>query len=545
MPNKKKRINKNPTFQSGAKQEKSVYYYKLIIISIIFLMLSIQGVYSSSLTDIFSGTSSESSNIEINFQGNQEKITDILKQEIKIIGTKDSKKIPVIIQFNTKPTNSHINSLETLGAKIKYKYGIIDAVALSISSDLIEQISQLSFIKSVEYDAETRIVLAQSALQIKANRVWLEHGIEGKNIRIAVLDTGIDNNHQDLQNVILEKDFTGEGTDDEHGHGTHVASIIAGSGKSSAGLYKGIASKASLMDIKVLNKQGSGRLSDTIAGIEYAVINNADVISMSLGAIIPCNGLDATSLASDVAVKKGIVVVVAAGNSGPLPGTIGSPGCAREVITVGAVDHLDKIAVFSSRGPTLDGRVKPDIVAPGVLITAAKSGGGYTIMSGTSMSTPMVSGVVALILSKNPGLSPEQIKNVLKETAKDLGEDKNIQGAGRVDAYLSFTKASGLEPQSEEEKQKKTEEANKKEAEETAKESGEIDESKKVDEDTRNNQKYYVVRGDKQDENKIKIIEVWVNADTKNIDFIEEINWLQAFVGDFIRMLKNLLDKII
>jgi len=545
MPNKKKRINKNPTFQSGAKQEKSVYYYKLIIISIIFLMLSIQGVYSSSLTDIFSGTSSESSSIEINFQGDQQKITDILKQEIKIIGTKDSKKIPVIIQFNTKPTNSHINSLETLGAKIKYKYGIIDAVALSISSDLIEQISQLSFIKSVEYDAETRIVLAQSALQIKANRVWLEHGIEGKNIRIAVLDTGIDNNHQDLQNVILEKDFTGEGTDDEHGHGTHVASIIAGSGKSSAGLYKGIASKASLMDIKVLNKQGSGRLSDTIAGIEYAVINNADVISMSLGAIIPCNGLDATSLASDVAVKKGIVVVVAAGNSGPLPGTIGSPGCAREVITVGAVDHLDKIAVFSSRGPTLDGRVKPDIVAPGVLITAAKSGGGYTIMSGTSMSTPMVSGVVALILSKNPGLSPEQIKNVLKETAKDLGEDKNIQGAGRVDAYLSFTKASGLEPQSEEEKQKKTEEANKKEAEETAKESGEIDESKKVDEDTRNNQKYYVVRGDKQDENKIKIIEVWVNADTKNIDFIEEINWLQAFVGDFIRMLKNLLDKII
>ena len=529
----------------GAKQEKSVYYYKLIIISIIFLMLSIQGVYSSSLTDIFSGTSSESSNIEINFQGNQEKITDSLKQEIKIIGTKDSKKIPVIIQFNTKPTNSHINSLETLGAKIKYKYGIIDAVALSISSDLIEQISQLSFIKSVEYDAETRIVLAQSALQIKANRVWLEHGIEGKNIRIAVLDTGIDNEHQDLQNVILEKDFTGEGTDDEHGHGTHVSSIIAGSGKSSAGLYKGIASKASLMDIKVLNKQGSGRLSDTIAGIEYAVINNADVISMSLGAIIPCNGLDATSLASDVAVKKGIVVVVAAGNSGPLPGTIGSPGCAREVITVGAVDHLDKIAIFSSRGPTLDGRVKPDIVAPGVLITAAKSGGGYTIMSGTSMSTPMVSGVVALILSKNPGLSPEQIKNVLKETAKDLGEDKNIQGAGRVDAYLSFTKASGLEPQSEEEKQKKTEEANKKEAEETAKESGEIDESKKVDEDTRNNQKYYVVRGDKQDENKIKIIEVWVNADTKNIDFIEEINWLQAFVRDFIRMLKNLLDKII
>ena len=545
MPNKKKRINKNPTFQSRAKQEKSVYYYKLIIISIIFLMLSIQGVYSSSLTDIFSGTSSESSSIEINFQGDQQKITDILKQEIKIIGTKDSKKIPVIIQFNTKPTNSHINSLETLGAKIKYKYGIIDAVALSISSDLIEQISQLSFIKSVEYDAETRIVLAQSALQIKANRVWLEHGIEGKNIRIAVLDTGIDNNHQDLQNVILEKDFTGEGTDDEHGHGTHVSSIIAGSGKSSAGLYKGIASKASLMDIKVLNKQGSGRLSDTIAGIEYAVMNNADVISMSLGAIIPCNGLDATSLASDVAVKKGIVVVVAAGNSGPLPGTIGSPGCAREVITVGAVDHLDKIAVFSSRGPTLDGRVKPDIVAPGVLITAAKSGGSYTIMSGTSMSTPMVSGVVALILSKNPGLSPEQIKNVLKETAKDLGEDKNIQGAGRVDAYLSFTKASGLEPQSEEEKQKKTEEANKKEAEETAKESGEIDESKKVDEDTRNNQKYYVVRGDKQDENKIKIIEVWVNADTKNIDFIEGINWLQAFVRDFIRMLKNLLDKII
>jgi len=510
-------------------------------------VLSIQGAYSFSLTDILPETSAESSNIEINSQGNQEKITDNLNQEIKSIGTKDSKEIPIIIQFNTRPTNSHISSLETLGVKIKYEYEIIDAIALSIDSNLVNQLSSLDFIKLVEYDAETRIVLAQSALQINANRVWLEHGIEGKNIRIAVLDTGIDSNHQDLQNVILEKDFTGEGTDDEHGHGTHVASTIAGSGKSSAGLYKGIAPEASLMDIKVLNKQGSGRLSDTIAGIEYAVMNNADVISMSLGAIIPCNGLDATSLASDVAVKKGIVVVVAAGNSGPLPGTIGSPGCARDVITVGAVDQLDKIAIFSSRGPTLDGRIKPDIVAPGVLIMAAKAGGGYTAMSGTSMATPMVSGVVALILSKNPGLTPEQIKDVLKETAKDLDEDENTQGAGRVDAYLAFTKASGLEPKPEKEEQEEsdTTEKDKKEAEETAKESGEIDESKKVDEDTRNNQKYYVVRGDKQDENKTKIIEVWVNADTKNIDFIEEINWLQAFIRDIIRMLKNLINKTI
>ncbi len=521
----------------------------LVFFLLVFFVLANSGAFASSLVNVLTNESLNLTNTGVVIDS-QNNIT-IGSPEKIIEETRNSEKIPLIVQLDTKPLASHISILKTLGAKIKYKYQIINAVALSVDSDLVDKLSSLDFVKSVEPDAEVKIVLAQSALQIDANRVWLEYGVKGENVTVAVLDTGIDNEHPDLQNVVLEKDFTGEGTDDENGHGTHVASIIAGSGKSSGGLYKGIAPKARLMDIKVLNKDGSGRLSDVIAGIEYAVMHGADVISMSLGAAVPCDGLDAASLAADAAVERGVVVVVAAGNLGPSQGTITSPGCAKKVITVGAVDKMDNIAPFSSRGPTLDGRVKPDIVAPGVLITAAKAGGGYTTMSGTSMATPMVSGVVALILSKNPDLTPEQVKSVLKETAKDLGEDRNTQGAGRVDAYLAFIKASGLEPlvqgseQVQESNENETKIESKEEAKKKAQQSSVIDEPEDVYEDSRNGQEYYVVKGSKNKDNRTIIVEVWINKNTGNIDFVEEINWFEAFIRTWIGILMSLINKLI
>jgi subtilisin family serine protease len=285
------------------------------------------------------------------------------------------------------------------------------------------------------------------------------------------------------------------------------------------------------------------------AGIEWAVLNDADVISMSLGAQIPCNGLDATSLASDAAVKRGVHVVVATGNTGPIHGSIGSPGCAREVITVGAVDRLDNIAVFSSRGPTLDGRVKPDIVAPGVLILAAKNGGGYATLSGTSMATPHISGVVALLLSQKSGLSPEQIKNVLMGTAKDLSENENTQGSGRVQAYDAFIKATGLDPKQPAKEEEKEEDSDSKKgsdkktsrqkAEDKSKDEGNIDEVKRVDEKQFNKENYYVVEGSKKEEPK-KIVRVWVNQKTGNIDRIQEMNKLSRLILHIVEFLKSI-----
>jgi serine protease AprX len=473
------------------------------------------------------------------------KLQTMLKEKAASVG---NGKIPIIVLFDERLSNSQKNRISSFTPNIDHLYSLLPAAAFEIDISDLDSLAELSFVQSVEYDAETKIVLAQSTTQIGASRVWLGHGVEGEGVTIAVLDTGIDNEHPDVQNVIAEQDFTGEGTDDDQGHGTHVASTIAGSGVASGGVNKGVAPKATLMDVKVLDRTGSGKLSDTIAGIEWAVLNNADVISMSLGAQIPCNGLDATSLASDAAVKRGVHVVVAAGNTGPLPASIGSPGCARDVITVGAVDRLDTIAVFSSRGPTLDGRVKPDVVAPGVLIFAAKNGGGYTALSGTSMATPHVSGVVALIVSGKKGLLPDQVKNVIMSTAKDLGEDRNTQGAGRVNAYDAFIAATGVEPEdppnedSNEGSSPNSDSTSKKRAEEKSREDGYIDTVKRVDEKEYEGNQYYVVEGSKTDDPQ-KIVRVWVNQETGLIDRVEEMGFIARVwisVMDFIGFIKSL-----
>ncbi|MDP3639923.1 MAG: S8 family serine peptidase [Nanoarchaeota archaeon] len=469
------------------------------------------------------------------------KIQSFLKEEAERLG---SGTLPLLVQLESPLTSSQRSELLELGSALKYEYQLLPALAVSIDIQRLDDLAALPFVKAVEYDADTKVVLAQSTLQIGARRVWLSHGVEGEGITVAILDTGIDNEHPDVQNVIAEQDFTGEGTDDGNGHGTHVASIVAGTGAASGGVNKGVAAKASLLDVKVLDKTGSGKLSDAIAGIEWAVLNNADIISMSLGAFLPCNGLDTTSLAADLAVKRGKHVVVAAGNLGPLPGTITSPGCAREVITVGAVDRLDTIALFSSRGPTLDGWAKPDIVAPGVLILAAQAGGSYVPMSGTSMAAPHISGVVALLLSQKPGLSPDQVKEALMTTALDLGEGQNTQGAGRVQAYEAFIKATGLQPQEPSAEEAPPEEEKKEEAERKSQESGHIDTVKSVREKEQQGKEYYVVEGTKEGNN--KIIRVWVDQETGEIERVEEMGilyWVWASLRDFLEWVRTMLSS--
>jgi len=370
-------------------------------------------------------------------------------------------KAPILVHLTKPTTKTEITKLENLGSEIKYQYKLIPVVALSIDKSLVERLVQLPFVKLIEPDSKTTALLAQSTKQIQADKVWAKFKDFGENVKVAILDTGIDNNHPDLQNIVLEKDFTGEGTNDENGHGTHVAGIAAGSGKTSAGLYQGVAPKTNLFDVKVLNKDGNGFMSDLIAGIEYAVYQKAQVINISLGAQIPCNGLDAASLAVDAAFNQGVLPVVAAGNSGPAPSTITAPGCAKNALTVGAVDKLDNLAYFSSRGPTLDGRTKPDLVAPGVLIIAPKNGGGYINKSGTSMATPHVSGTAALVLATNPNLSAKHLKSLLEETATNLNYEENSQGKGRIDAYKAVAGAKGVPSEKETPPEKKSEEKEK------------------------------------------------------------------------------------
>ncbi len=210
--------------------------------------------------------------------------------------------------------------------------------------------------------------------------------------------------------------------------------------------FKGVAPGAQLLNGKVLSDDGYGYDSGIIAGIEWAVLNGADVISMSLGGWENiCDGNDPLAQATEKAWDMGTVVAISAGNSGWLGNeTIGSPGCAKKVITVGASSKYaqsEYIAYFSSIGPTADGRIKPEVVAPGVSIISARSSNAnmglvyiphYTSASGTSMAAPHVAGAVALLKQTNPNLTPDEIKEILMNTAEDFGERIFVQGAGLI-----------------------------------------------------------------------------------------------------------------
>ncbi|MEX0932981.1 MAG: S8 family serine peptidase [Candidatus Pacearchaeota archaeon] len=347
--------------------------------------------------------------------------------------TPANEEISVMIVFESVPQPAEISIIQSDGASIRYQYEIINAVAAKVPGQAAEKIANRAFVKLVEPDYEVKLVLDDSVSQIQADRVW-EAGATGKNIDVAVLDTGIHNEHPALT-VEMEVDYTGEGTDDLHGHGTYVAGIIA----STDSTYRGVAYDADLFNVKVLNQEGRGFGSDVIKGIEWAIENGAEIISISFGAEIDvCDGTDSISQAVDEAVRSGVVVSIAAGNSGPDAETISTPACSKEGIAVGAVDGDDNVPNFSSRGPTSDGRVKPDLVAPGISITSTWKDNSFRTFSGTSASAPHVSGVIALLLEVDPSLNPKDIKNILKSNAFDLGLDENTQGAGRVDAYGSY-----------------------------------------------------------------------------------------------------------
>ncbi len=296
-------------------------------------------------------------------------------------------------------------------------------------------------VRKVWLDRKVEASLDRSVPQIGAPEAW-RSGFTGKGVKVAVLDTGVDTGHPDLAGkVVAAKDFSGgQDATDRHGHGTHVASTIAGSGAASGGRFKGVAPEAGLLAGKVLGDDGSGGLSQIISGMEWAAGEGADVINLSLGGT-DTEGIDPLEAAVNrLTREEGVLFAIAAGNEGENgAGTVASPGSADAALTVGAVDRADALAPFSSRGPRVgDNAVKPEITAPGVGIVAAKAGGApgedYQPMSGTSMATPHVAGAAALLAQQHPGWRPERLKAVLTGTAKPTeGLTVFQQGSGRVD----------------------------------------------------------------------------------------------------------------
>ncbi|MFF0318821.1 S8 family serine peptidase [Micromonospora sp. NPDC005252] len=305
-------------------------------------------------------------------------------------------------------------------------------------------------IAHVWLDGRVHPTLEHSVPQIGAPTAWAA-GRDGSGVKVAVLDTGVDATHPDLAGRIAEaRDFSASGSArDGHGHGTHVAATIAGSGAASAGLRKGVAPGARLLVGKVLDDGGSGYDSAIIAGMEWAAHSGAKVVSMSLGGD-PTDGTDPMSQAvNDLTAETGALFVVAAGNAGAAR-TVGSPGAAAAALTVGAVDRDDNLAEFSSRGPRLgDNGLKPEITAPGVGIVAARAAGttmgtpvgdAYTTASGTSMATPHVAGAAAILAQDHPDWSAGKLKDALVSTTKaNPALTVFEQGGGRVDVARALT----------------------------------------------------------------------------------------------------------
>lgn len=373
---------------------------------------------------------------------NSKKINPNLRNNIKKQG-----KASVII-FSNENCEDINKCIKDIDGEVKYNLPIIKGVAACIPYNRLYKLSKDNKVSYILEDAKVHQCM-DTVTSYLGSKVANKSGYNGKNIGIAVIDTGIAP-HSDLtknkNRIVAFKDFVNEKKFpyDDNGHGTHVAGIIAGDGYSDK-KYKGIAPKANIIGIKVLDKNGSGVSSDVIAGVQWAVDNkekyNIKIISISLGTPpITSYHNDPLAMACAEAVNRGIIVVVSAGNDGPDKKTINSPGITPQVITVGCTDDKntfnvedDSVADFSSEGPTIDGYLKPDLVAPGVNITSLKNNKkGYISHSGTSMAAPVVSGIAALIYEKYPDLNPKEIKKFMMNNATKLKASKYAQGSGLI-----------------------------------------------------------------------------------------------------------------
>ncbi|MDT4368335.1 S8 family peptidase [Blautia faecis] len=262
----------------------------------------------------------------------------------------------------------------------------------------------------------------------------------GKGIGVCILDTGIYEHIDFTGRIWAFYDFLAfkRRPYDDNGHGTHVAGLVAGDGTASMGKYRGAAPGCGIISLKVLDRYGTGSQDDVLRALRWIRENRQQyrirVVNISVGTTCNSKRNHARLLESvEQLWDEGVVVVTAAGNQGPRPGSITAPGSSKKVITVGSSDLLEGRSAISGRGPTAECVCKPDIVAPGNKIMSCVPGKPYFygVKSGTSMSTPLVTGAIACALEKNPALTNTDIKTMLMNSAEDMGLPQNLQGWGK------------------------------------------------------------------------------------------------------------------
>ncbi|MAI40536.1 MAG: hypothetical protein CMA09_04500 [Euryarchaeota archaeon] len=354
--------------------------------------------------------------------------------------------LPLIVDFGYTPGPDEVALLER-EVEFQHQWTLegIDAVAGRVPVNRILDTSTLPGVVMLELDGILTTANGDAAVVHGVDTVWADTGYDGAGSAVAIIDTGIDGNHASLDD--LDDDNSTDdpkiiafydpvnnpsltnGTEvfpyDDQGHGSHCAGTTAGTG---APNYEhiGMAPQAFLVGVKVLDAGGSGSFATVMAGMEWTVENrykyNIRGASMSLGgpglAEWASSDDDSVNRYANKMMSEGIAIFIAAGNNG-VSAQIGTPGSAEDAITVGALDKNTAIAIYSSQGPTEEGRVKPNLayVGSNVMSVAFNTGDQYTDMSGTSMATPGAAGVAALMYQANPDLSPFDIKNIMQETA--------------------------------------------------------------------------------------------------------------------------------
>lgn len=409
--------------------------------------------------------------LDINIQLELEKVLESDPTTVKTL--------PVIVQW----TKGYSDGYKTLGLCCNQEYdqiygqiSLINSFYGELTVQTIEKLTNLKEISHIYLDRKVRISLDVASEVTGVRKVQSKEQLTGKGVTIAILDTGV-YPHPDLITphcrIVGFVDFINGSIDpyDDHGHGTHCAGTAVGNGISSQGLFRGSAPEASIVGVKVLDEYGSGKISTVIQGIEWCVNNKEKygikVISLSLGSkAAESYRKDPLAQAAQLAWHLGIMVCIAAGNEGPKIKTISSPGHDPIVLTIGAIDDKrtlnpsdHEIAIFSSRGPTPDGLIKPDLYAPGAEIVSLYVPGSeisiqfsekrleqhYIRLSGTSMATPFVAGIVALLLEENEMLSPSDLKSILLSSSRAISGE--VAGIVDCEAALQLARLYKVQQQ--------------------------------------------------------------------------------------------------
>jgi subtilisin family serine protease len=401
---------------------------------------------------------------------------------------------PVIVEFKEPPlshqppgrrkrgVNLRDRLLADLGASAAkqrfeplYLEHTFHGTALVVSRSEIARIRSLTYVKAVYPDVSVQAFEVVSGERMSAPAARQQFNVTGKGVRIGIIDSGVDFMHPVLGGGFGDGFKVSGGWDfvendaipqDNNGHGTHVASIAAGSGAE----FSGIAPDATLFAYRVLDENGRGRTSHILAAMDRVLDPNGDgdysdrmhIVNMSLGSE---DGLpsDPAAVAADRLMQNGVLVVVAAGNSGygsTAPGaqnnymengaqTIGAPATSELALTVGSIKATGAMSEFSSKGPVpVSWALKPELVAVGSAVTAAVPGGGMAAKSGTSMAAPAVAGLAALLLEKRPGLSPHELKGLLTASAQAHVSPVFMRGAGEAFALAALRQSTTVTPSS-------------------------------------------------------------------------------------------------